>query len=76
MLGANSTYLGRIQSQREKPRLHAWEASGMTRVAACASCDLADACMGIPRRYVELHGDAEFHALKLAGKGEGDRSGR
>ncbi len=48
----------------------------MTRVAACASCDLADACMGIPRRYVELHGDAEFHALKLAGKGEGDRSGR
>ena len=38
----------------------------MTRVAACERCEIADACMGIPRGYVELFGDEEFRSVRLA----------
>ncbi len=65
VLGADSDYLGPILSQRAKPRLHRWETQWMTRVEACTRCDLADACMGIPRGYLQLHGIGEFHPIRL-----------
>jgi MoaA/NifB/PqqE/SkfB family radical SAM enzyme len=67
VLGADPAYLGLIRAQSLKPRLHRWEVSGMTHVAACARCELVSACMGIPKRYVELHGDREFRPLSAAG---------
>lgn len=66
VLSADPGYLGPILSQRDKPRMHKWETSWMTRVAECARCEIADACMGIPKGYIALHGDAEFHAVKLS----------
>jgi molybdenum cofactor biosynthesis enzyme MoaA len=64
VLGADEAYLGRIAAQSERPRFHAWESDWLTRVEACKSCDLAGACMGIPRPYLALHGDSEFVALR------------
>jgi molybdenum cofactor biosynthesis enzyme MoaA len=64
VLAADPRYLGRIAAQAEAPRVHAWEKGWLTRVAACERCELASACMGIPRTYLELHGDAEFHPLR------------
>jgi hypothetical protein len=65
VLDAQSRYLGALVSQRSRPRFHRWESQWLMRVDACKACDLADACMGIPRAYVELHGDGEFHAVHL-----------
>jgi MoaA/NifB/PqqE/SkfB family radical SAM enzyme len=66
VLGVDSAYLGPILSQRIKPRFHRWESGWMTRVAACKCCEIADACMGIPKGYVELFGDEEFRSIRLA----------
>lgn len=66
VLGADSDYLGPILSQHVKPRLHRWETGWMTRVAECQRCEIADACMGIPKGYIELHGDEEFRAVRLS----------
>ncbi len=65
VLGADERYLGPILAQAERPRLHAWESPWMTRVPACERCDASFACMGVPRHYLALHGDAEFHPIAL-----------
>lgn len=65
ILGADSHYLGPIVSQRSRPRLHRYESDWMTRVEACRTCEIADACIGIPKVYLALHGDEEFHPIKL-----------
>jgi MoaA/NifB/PqqE/SkfB family radical SAM enzyme len=65
VLGADERYLGPILAQAERPRLHAWETEWMTRVEACKRCDAREACMGVPRHYLALHGDAEFSAIRL-----------
>ncbi len=75
VLGVDSEYLGPILSQKEKPRFHRWESEWMTRVEACQSCDVADACMGIPRVYVDLHGSDEFHAIRLHPQQDAGTSG-
>lgn len=67
VLAADPRYLGRIAAQAEAPRVHAWERGWLTRVAACERCELSRACMGIPRKYLELYGDDEFRPLTLAG---------
>jgi MoaA/NifB/PqqE/SkfB family radical SAM enzyme len=64
VLGPDSEYLGEILSQRTRPRFHRWESGWLTRVAACASCEAADLCMGVPSAYVALHGDGEFKPLR------------
>ena len=66
VLGADSEYLGPILSQRSKPRLHRWESQWVARVAACDSCDLTEACMGVPKSYLAVHGDDEFHPIVLS----------
>ena len=66
VLGADSGYLGAILSQRAKPRFHRWESGWLTRVAACARCEIAEACMGIPKGYIAIHGDEEFQPVRLA----------
>ncbi|AKF03235.1 radical SAM protein [Sandaracinus amylolyticus] len=60
VLGADASYLGTITAQRTLPRYHAWESDWLTRVAACEPCAMRDACMGVPKHYLALHGDAEF----------------
>ncbi|UJR84359.1 radical SAM protein [Sandaracinus amylolyticus] len=60
VLGADASYLGTIAAQRALPRYHAWESDWLTRVAACEPCAMRDACMGVPKHYLALHGDAEF----------------
>jgi molybdenum cofactor biosynthesis enzyme MoaA len=65
VLGADERYLGPILAQSERPRLHAWESGWLTRVDACKNCDVKDACMGVPRHYVKLHGDSEFSPIRL-----------
>lgn len=74
VLGLDSEYLGPILSQRVKPRFHRWESEWMTRVEACQSCDVADACMGIPKVYVALHGTEEFQAIRLRPEGDASAS--
>ena len=64
VLGADENYLGPILAQTERPRLHAWESEWMTRVDACRSCDASHACMGVPRYYVDLHGESEFKPIR------------
>ncbi len=64
VLGADPTYLGPLLAQQ--PRFHQWEQDWLTRVPACATCDAAKVCMGVPKHYVALHGDAEFSPLTLA----------
>lgn len=64
VLGADETYLGRILAQAEKPRFHAWEKSWLTHVEKCTSCDLRQACMGIPKPYLALFGDGEFSPIQ------------
>ena len=66
VLGADEAYLGPILAQAERPRLHAWESDWLTRVDACKRCDAAGACMGVPRHYLALHGDAEFSPILRA----------
>lgn len=66
VLGPKSPHLGAILSQQVRPRLHKWETSWMTRVDECSRCEIADRCMGIPKGYIELHGDTEFRAVKLS----------
>ena len=65
ILAADERYLGPILAQREHPRLHAWELDWMTRVDACATCDVRHACAGVPRYYLELYGDEEFSSIHL-----------
>ena len=67
VLGADSSYLGPVLAQAERPRFHHWESEWLTHVPACERCDLKSMCMGVPRYYLALHGDAEFQPLKRAG---------
>jgi catechol 2,3-dioxygenase-like lactoylglutathione lyase family enzyme len=67
VLGADERDLGPIRPQAGAPRAHAAERDWFTRVAACGACGLAEACLGVPRAYLALHGDEEFHAV--AGRG-------
>jgi len=67
VLGADETYLGAIAAQRTSPRFHRWESSWLTHVEACGGCALREACMGIPKHYLELHGDAEFQPFARGG---------
>lgn len=67
VLGADETYLGAIAAQRSAPRYHRWESSWLTHVAACEGCGLRHACMGIPKHYLELHGDSEFRPFAREG---------
>ncbi|MEI8254360.1 MAG: radical SAM protein [Deltaproteobacteria bacterium] len=64
VLGGDERYLGPILAQAERPRLHAWESEWLTRVEACATCDVKEACIGVPRHYLALHGDAEFGSIR------------
>jgi hypothetical protein len=64
VLGGDEGYLGPILAQREVPRSHAWEREWLTRVDACARCDVADRCMGVPKYYVSLFGDGEFRPIR------------
>ena len=64
-LSAGADYVGVVLPQRVKPRSHRWESEWMMRVEACRSCDIADACMGVPRGYVELYGEDEFRPVRL-----------
>jgi molybdenum cofactor biosynthesis enzyme MoaA len=68
VLGADERYLGPILAQADRPRLHAWETEWLTRVEACKGCDVREACMGVPRHYLALHGDAEFSSIRLASR--------
>jgi MoaA/NifB/PqqE/SkfB family radical SAM enzyme len=68
VLGADERYLGPVLAQAERPRLHAWETPWMTRVDACTKCDAREACMGVPRHYLALHGDAEFLPIQLGSR--------
>jgi MoaA/NifB/PqqE/SkfB family radical SAM enzyme len=63
VLDGDESYLGPILSQKSKPHFHEWERRWLARAPACARCDAAESCMGIPRSYLELFGDAEFHPL-------------
>jgi sulfatase maturation enzyme AslB (radical SAM superfamily) len=65
VLGADADYLGPILSQRLKPRFHRWESGWVMRVTACQSCEITDACMGVPKAYVALHGEDEFRPIRL-----------
>jgi MoaA/NifB/PqqE/SkfB family radical SAM enzyme len=67
VLGADDSYLGPILKQAEAPRIHEWERGWFTRVAACERCEAADACVGVPRHYLALHGDDEFRPLSASG---------
>ena len=69
VLGADSSYLGPILSQRVKPRFHRWESGWLMRVAACQTCEITDACMGVPKGYVAIHGEEEFRSIHLADLG-------
>jgi molybdenum cofactor biosynthesis enzyme MoaA len=69
VLGHDEAYLGPILDQKVRPRFHAWESDWLTRVEACERCDAAAACMGVPRHYLALHGDAEFAPIKRRGPG-------
>ena len=64
VLGADETYLGPILHQAQASRFHKWEGQWLRRVKACETCEVRDACMGIPGYYLDLHGDSEFHSLK------------
>lgn len=64
VLGADEAYLGRIVAQAERPRFHAWESDWLTHVDKCDSCDVRPACMGIPKPYLALFGDAEFVPIR------------
>jgi molybdenum cofactor biosynthesis enzyme MoaA len=64
VLGADEAYLGRIAAQAERPRFHAWESDWLTHVEKCRSCDLLSSCMGIPKPYLALFGDAEFVPIR------------
>jgi molybdenum cofactor biosynthesis enzyme MoaA len=66
VMNANERYLGPIISQNVRPRFHKWESEWLTRVEACKTCDAAPHCMGVPRHYLELHGDSEFKPIKFA----------
>ena len=65
ILAGDERYLGPIRAQLAAPRVHRWEVPWMTRVAACDGCDLREACLGVPRHYLALHGDAEFQPVRL-----------
>jgi len=65
LLGADERYLGPIARQEQHPRFHRWERGWLTHVTECEQCDARAHCMGIPKHYLELHGDAEFRAIKL-----------
>lgn len=67
VLGADADYLGPILSQRRKPRFHRWESEWLTRVEACNHCAVADACMGIPKGYLAIHGADEFRPFPKGG---------
>ena len=67
VLGADEQYLGPILKQAEVPRIHAWERGWFTRVEACKSCEVNDACIGVPKHYVALHGESEFQPLRRNG---------
>lgn len=60
--GGDTSYLGPLLAH---PRLHQWEEEWITRVPACDGCDAKSVCMGVPKHYLALHGDAEFSAIKL-----------
>ncbi|MDP1823167.1 MAG: radical SAM protein [Archangium sp.] len=60
--GGDTEHLGPLLGQ---PRLHRWEEGWLTRVPACATCDAAGVCMGVPKHYLALHGASEFAAIKL-----------
>jgi hypothetical protein len=66
VLGADTSYLGPILSQRAKPRFHRWESGWVMRVEACRTCEITDACMGVPKAYVQLHGEDEFRPVRLS----------
>ena len=66
VLGGDPAYLGPLLAAQ--PRLHQWEEDWLTRVPACANCDAARVCMGVPKHYLALHGDAEFSPLQLGSK--------
>lgn len=66
VLGADTSYLGPILSQRTKPRFHRWESGWVMRVDACRTCEITDACMGVPKAYVQLHGEDEFRPVRLS----------
>ncbi len=65
VVGLDQSALGQIASQRIKPRFHRWESEWVARVEACNDCDVAEFCMGIPKAYLALHGDEEFHSVHL-----------
>jgi molybdenum cofactor biosynthesis enzyme MoaA len=65
VLGADEAYLGRIAAQAERPRFHAWESDWLGRASACRECDLAGACMGIPKPYLALFGESEFVPFRI-----------
>ena len=64
VLEADAEYLGRIAAQHTSPRFHRWESDWLTHVPACANCGMRDACMGIPKHYLALHGDSEFAPME------------
>lgn len=67
VLGADADYLGPILSQHAKPRFHRWESGWVMRVSACRTCEITEACMGVPKAYVALHGEDEFRPIRLSG---------
>ncbi len=65
IVGSNERYLGPIIDQTKVARFHRWENEWFTRVEACRSCQIASACMGVPRYYLALHGPDEFKPVIL-----------
>ncbi len=64
VLGGDEDYLGRITTQAERPRFHAWESDWLTHIDVCRSCDVQDSCMGIPKPYLALFGASEFVPIR------------
>ncbi len=63
ILGADPRYLGPIAAQAAAPRLHRYEREWMTHGNTCQRCSLKDACMGVPKYYLELFGESELRAF-------------
>lgn len=68
VLGGDERYLGEITAQARRPRFHAWESDWLTHIDVCASCDVRDACMGIPKPYLALFGASEFVPIRRNGQ--------